>query len=305
LTAVAGTAKDLVYAKFEVVTGRAGEPVKAGRGALYDVDTSGSSRRLGAITSQTTLFSVSGSTLFAVDHLGDHDQLVRLWDLRTGTERDVTSPAGTFPLAAAPHGYIVGQYAAAAPHATVLSVASPSGSLTPLGIPFPGGQRFFVASGSASYVAYVGRVEQQGGVRVGSFTPPNRVFAASHRWVSFCGAPDSTSLACLTLADTPEIRLFTLHGTVEAKTTKHCSAEGRITTPTVLGNSAVWLSCKSGRLWQLAANGTASRSQRTFNPVVPPIRALHQIVLYNHARTELLGFRSAAAKPKVLAGRAA
>jgi hypothetical protein len=295
--AVAGSSKYLVYTKFPInpVTGR-----RESMGEVEVMTRSGVSRALGQITSHTAGWSLSGSTLFDVT-LSRPQSVVHLWNVRTGHQTAVTALSDASGIAAAPHGYLVKETATGGSHAQPLGLATADGSLTQLGDPYPHGASYQVTVGPTSYVTWVDQVGTTAAIKTATFTSPHTIHTLVPRGdhASLCGPPTTRYVACWFSPNgngAPNLRLYSLGGTLIARTS---IAVNRNAAPAVLTRTALWIGGSVHYLYQLGPNGHVTKSKRTYSNV-PPIQALHEVVVSTHPRTALIGLTGATAKPRTL-----
>jgi hypothetical protein len=296
VTAVAGSSRFLVYTRYRL---KGGKPSR--RGSVLVVNRFGRVRRLGAITDLDQSFSLSGTNVFTDTDTGT-GATVTLWNAATGAEHHLKQLYGKTPEAAAPTGYLAQQTLGSDP--TRLFVVSVAGNSRSLGSPFPDGQTFFTQTGSTWLVAYEGDAEQKGGIRAERFSKPSRVHillpSTGDPGQATCGVPTAKYLACWVDVGANNLELFRLDGGAVAGTSVPCDPSGDVLTPTAKGPNAVWLPCTAPRhLFELSLKGTVTSSRAVFANV-PPVHALHEIVVSNPSRTALIGLPTATSKLRAI-----
>jgi hypothetical protein len=301
--ALAGSPQYLVYARFRHVPSNADpEPM----GGLYVLGQSGPPRRLTTIrTDVATEFTVSGSTLVYEDSSGQGGP-VRLWNLKTGTQRRRSVHEVNLGTTAAPDGYLFevrGEQRAPSPW--VLKLRSLDGPVTTLGEPFLGGAEYgALTAGTSSFVVWAGGEASTGTIKSGRFDQPGHFHVVDRDpgGPTFCGAPSVSYVACLVDVERggQAVSLFKLDGGLLAHTVKHCAGDA---TPAAIGRRAVWLGCPhhDQRLWQMGTAGNLTGSKDRFANMTP-VAALGEIVLSSPSTHRLLALTKPTAKPHTIVG---
>jgi hypothetical protein len=106
-----------------------------------------------------------------------------------------------------------------------------------------------------------------------------------------------TAVACLRTGRSNSTEIFSLRRGLLAKTTKGCPSTFTLSL-TTKGTNAVWLDCSQPhRVAQLSGTGTFTQSKPLFSGAAP-VSALHQIVVSNRTRSQLLGLKTPTSQPR-------